>query len=212
MAFCEHCGTQLNDSMNVCPGCNAPNPHYQAPQQPAQNMGTAFGTNGGQNFGTNNVQNNGQNFGVNNGQNYGTNNGQQYGQSNQQNYQNNTQQAYSSVNNVGDHTAEFDPNDIANNKGMGVLAYFGILILIPIFAAPQSRFARFHSNQGLILIIASIINVPLSVILAFIPFIGGLLSLACTITLLVFMIMGIVYAAQGKAKDLPLIGSFKILK
>ena len=33
---------------------------------------------------------------------------------------------------------------------MAILAYFGILVLIPILAAKDSKFARFHANQGLL--------------------------------------------------------------
>ena len=56
--------------------------------------------------------------------------------------------------NTPDTTSEFDQNDIQSNKVMAVLAYLGILVLVPLFAARESRFARFHTNQGLILAIA----------------------------------------------------------
>ena len=47
----------------------------------------------------------------------------------------------------------------------------------------------------------------------FMPFvIGWLISVLLSIALLVFMILGIVTAAQGKAKELPLIGSIKIIQ
>lgn len=100
-----------------------------------------------------------------------------------------------------DTTADYSAEDIEKNKVYAILAYFGILVLIPILAAPNSRFARFHANQGLILFIAAII-------FSFVPFVGWIFNLIT----LVFAIMGIVYAAQGKAKELPLIGSIKIIK
>ena len=59
--------------------------------------------------------------------------------------------------NMKDHTNEFDPTDIQNNKAMGILSYIGLLVLIPIFAAKDSKFARFHANQGLVLVIAQAI-------------------------------------------------------
>ena len=59
--------------------------------------------------------------------------------------------------NTADTTADYDADDIKNNTVMGVLAYLGILVLIPAFAAKESRFARFHANQGLILFIAEVI-------------------------------------------------------
>ena len=67
----------------------------------------------------------------------------------QQNTQN-TQNAQNFVNNMmntADTTSQFDPQDINDNKGMSVLAYIGILFLIPLLACPNSRFARYHTNQ-----------------------------------------------------------------
>lgn len=122
-------------------------------------------------------------------------------------------------NNTADTTAEFDAQDINSNKAMAILAYFGPLVLIPIFAAKGSKFARYHSNQGLVLLIAAIAygiayNIISAIILAiswrllFITTIIGLVSIVIT----VLAIIGIINAATGKAKELPLIGKFKILK
>lgn len=112
---------------------------------------------------------------------------------------------------MNDRTAEFDPADISSNKGMGILAYIGFLFLIPLFAAPKSNFARFHTNQGLVLFLCEIVfNVALRILSVIIPFLGilNILSLA----FLVVMILGIVNAANGKAIEFPIIGSIKILK
>ena len=49
---------------------------------------------------------------------------------------------------------EVNTKDAQDNKAMGILAYLGILVLVPIFAAKESPFARFHANQGLVLLIA----------------------------------------------------------
>ena len=117
--------------------------------------------------------------------------------------------------NTEDSTSRFDPTDIENNKAMAVLAYLSWLVLIPLFAAKESPFARFHVNQGLVLAIAEIIAWVVFGILSRIPLIGWLfaviewlVSLAC----LVLAILGIVNAINGKAKDLPVIGKFRILK
>ena len=133
--------------------------------------------------------------------------------------QNDFSQKIQNLNNTADTTAEFDAQDINSNKAMAILAYFGPLVLIPIFAAKQSKFARYHSNQGLVLLIASILygiaySILSSIILAiswrlyFIVSIIGLVSIVITI----LAIIGIINAATGKAKELPLIGKFKILK
>ena len=122
---------------------------------------------------------------------------------------------FNEFNNTADTTAEYDQNDIQKNKGMAVLAYLSWLVLIPIFAAKDSKFARFHANQGLVLAIAEIVCGVVLSILSALPFIGwifgiveGLFSLVC----LGFTIIGIVNAVNGKAKELPIVGKFKILK
>jgi uncharacterized membrane protein len=112
-----------------------------------------------------------------------------------------------------------NPQDAQDNKLMAILSYLGILVLIPLFAAKESPFARFHTNQGLILMIVeiaySIIVWVLSIILvivapglAFIVTIFNLVSIA----LLVLAIIGIINAAKGETKELPLIGKFRLLK
>jgi len=113
-----------------------------------------------------------------------------------------------------------DQADIEQNKIFAVCAYFGLLFLIPLLAAPNSKFARFHTNQGIVYCIAAVaagfVLGFASVIFSFIPFFGwmlsGLLWLLVVGASLTFMILGIVNAAGGKAKELPLIGRFKILR
>ena len=42
---------------------------------------------------------------------------------------------------------EVDAEDAEKNKVMGILAYLGILVLVPILAAKDSPFAKYHANQ-----------------------------------------------------------------
>lgn len=122
------------------------------------------------------------------------------------------------IKNAPDYTSDFDSTDISQNKALALLSYIGILVLIPIFCAKHSKFARFHANQGLLLVIASaavgVVNCILSALTyAWWPFVllelpVALLSLAMT----ALMVLGIVNAARGKAKELPFIGKYRILK
>lgn len=129
-----------------------------------------------------------------------------------------------------DKTYEFDPMDISDNKVFALLSYIGILVIVPLIAAPKSKFARFHANQGLVLLIGeAAYGVARGVLLGVLrllrlitPFGGalfgpvywivniitGLLSLV----FVVFAIIGIINAAQGKAKELPFISRFNIIK
>lgn len=157
MAFCNKCGQQIDDNVQTCPYCGAPN----------------------------GVAGNAQNF-VNN------------------------------FTNTADSTAQFDPQDIQDNKVMALLAYLGFLFLVPLLAAPNSKFARYHANQGLVLFIFEAIAGVVAGIICVIPvagwIIGGILSSAVGIFGLVLTILGIVNAVNGQAKQLPLIGGITILK
>lgn len=121
--------------------------------------------------------------------------------------------------NTEDPTASFDPADVEKNKAMGILAYLGILVLIPIFAAKDSPFARFHANQGLILCIAAIIygvaySILSSIILAISWRLYFLVSIIGLVGILfaVLCVIGIINALNGKTKELPVIGKYKLLK
>lgn len=114
-----------------------------------------------------------------------------------------------------DTTSDYDAKDIESNKVMGVLAYLSWLVLIPLIAAKDSKFARYHCNQGLILAIAEIIAWVVFGLLSWIPYVGiifAIIEWAISIVCFCFMIIGIIFAAQGQAKELPLIGKYKILK
>ncbi len=115
----------------------------------------------------------------------------------------------------------FDPNDVRANKAMGILSYIGILVLIPLLAGNKSsEYVRFHLNQGLVFFIVNIIvelvfggsffgfYLPFAFHFWLIDFIGVVLDLI----LFVFMIMGIVNAAKGRKKELPIIGGLRIMK
>lgn len=123
------------------------------------------------------------------------------------------------LNNTKDHTAEFDRSDIENNKVMGILSYIGILVLIPIFAAKNSKFARFHANQGLVLAIAEAIVWTvlgiLGIVLSYVPVIRVIFAITrwlISLAILVPNVLGIVNAAMGRAKELPVIGFIRILR
>lgn len=167
MAYCNNCGTKIEDGVKFCPSCGTPatataaEPQQQQFHQPSQPVSTP----------TNETQ------------------------------------------------------DAEQNKVMGVLAYFGLLVLVPIFAAKESKFARFHANQGLLLCIAWlgwwVVDSVISAILRSLLWNTGAWRLYATLgTLLnlvyivftVLAVIGIINALNGKMKELPVIGKFKLLK
>ena len=110
------------------------------------------------------------------------------------------------LNNTKDTTDQFDKDDIEKNKAMGLLAY--ILFFIPLLAAKDSPFARYHANQGLVLFLAAI----LSSVILIIPILGWIIAPILSIVITVLAVIGIINALNDKAKELPIIGKFKILK
>lgn len=98
-----------------------------------------------------------------------------------------------------------DQGDVEKNKGMAVLSYIGILCLIPLLAAKESKFAQFHAKQGLVLflfwvVLGILYAVPgVNVVMFFIGWILWLL-------LAILAVMGIVYTLQGKYWKMPVFG------
>lgn len=101
-----------------------------------------------------------------------------------------------------------DSQDIEQNKVYAILAYIGILFLVPLLAAKDSPYAKFHANQGLVLFL---LEVALGTI-AWIPVLGWLVGVVGWIAVAIFIIMGIVNASQGECKPLPIIGEIEIIK
>ncbi len=98
------------------------------------------------------------------------------------------------------------------NKLLAAISYVWILCIVTILCAKEDAFARYHANQGLVLLIANIAAVIVGFILGFIPVIGGIISWIISIALFVLMILGIINAVKGEMKPLPFIGGIQIIK
>ena len=96
--------------------------------------------------------------------------------------------------------------DIEKNKVNAILSYLGILIIVPLLSedAKKSPFAKFHMNQGLVLAIAGFV----SSFIVWVPLIGW----AIGIGLFVIWLMGLISAAQGEMKRVPLLGNIELIK
>jgi uncharacterized membrane protein len=117
---------------------------------------------------------------------------------NQQSPQGDQQEAFQDI---------FDPADIEKNKTMAGLAY--LIFFLPLIVCPDSKYGKFHANQGLLLFIAAVAG---NIVLGIIPIIGWILMPIYGLGILVFAIMGLINGLGGKAKRLPIIGKFNIIK
>lgn len=100
-----------------------------------------------------------------------------------------------------------DASDVKKNQTMAILAYF--LFFIPMLSAKKSKYAMFHANQSLILLIISVAS---NLIIGMIPAVGGMISGLIGIAVFVLWLMGIISAASGEVKPLPLIGGYTLIK
>ncbi len=93
-----------------------------------------------------------------------------------------------------------------SNKTMGILAYF--IFFIPLLVDEKNEFGRFHANQGLLVLLLS-----LAVgVIGSIPGIGWIVSSLGGILCFALFIIGIINASNEEKKDLPIIGTIRIIK
>jgi uncharacterized membrane protein len=103
-----------------------------------------------------------------------------------------------------------DQQDAEKGKTIGILAYctlIGWIIAIVMHQNDKSRFGAFHLRQALGIWIAYLACFILIMITApFMLFLSVFLLPVVGITTLIFVILGLVNAINGKMKPTPLIG------
>ena len=103
-----------------------------------------------------------------------------------------------------DTTADFSKEEIEKNKVVCGLAYIPILFWLPLVAGTKgSKYCKFHSNNGLLLLILDVVLGIVSSLLGLIPFVGGALAAVVGTLVGFYSFVGIV---------LTLLDYFKILK
>lgn len=127
---------------------------------------------------------------------------------------------------MNEQAMDFDPQDVAENKVLAMISCMGILLLVGLFAKPDSKLVRYYVNQAILLTIVAI-GVPLAAIILMI--IIGLLAALFTpllilmalvvfliwafeIAVFVAMIMNMVNAYNGKKSVIPVLKNITILK
>ena len=107
----------------------------------------------------------------------------------------------------------YDMKDIEENKVFALFSYLGFLFIIPLIAKPDSRYCKFHVNQGIILCIVNAIVSAISSILLKINVLPiSYITSVFDLIMLAYTVYGIYNAVTGNAKELPLIGKYRILK
>ncbi len=112
-----------------------------------------------------------------------------------------------------DHTAEFTPKDISDNKVISMLVYLmgTIGIIIALLAANSSPYAAFHVRQALKFTVVTILLAIVTAVLCWtiiVPIVAGIAALA----LLVVKIICFFQICKGKAVEPYIIRSLTFLK
>ena len=94
-----------------------------------------------------------------------------------------------------------------DKKATGIVAYITWIGWLIAYLAGDKEGAKFHLNQALVIWIAEIINIAIG----YIPIIGGFVSAIIGIALFVFWLLGLIAACKDEEKEIPLLGSIKIL-
>lgn len=112
----------------------------------------------------------------------------------------------------------YDTYDAKENRVKGGVGY--LLFFLPLILCPQSKYGRFCANQGLIgllaLMVFSLAFRILGGILSWVPLVGWLINAVGTLViiaiLLIMIYLSYLACAKGDARELPVIGSLRILK
>jgi len=102
---------------------------------------------------------------------------------------------------------QFSMEDIEKNKTIAGLSYF--IFFLPLLVCPDSPYGKFHANQALILFLVSVVGF---IVLGFIPILGWIALIFFPLVILGLVIYGLLNGLNGKAKELPVIGKYTLLK
>jgi len=188
MAFCTKCGAQVPDGSVFCTSCGAPvnaAPASEQPaaQQPAPEQAAPAPVPAPA------PQQQQQQY--------------QYQQQQQYQYQQAPADQY-------DHTSEFDPKDISDNKVYAMATYMlsVIGVVIALLASRDSKYLQFHVRQAMKLQITEI----LCTFLMIVPFLGWIAAPICILIVTVLQIIAFFQVCAGKAKEPAIVRSFPFMK
>ncbi len=121
-----------------------------------------------------------------------------------------------------DHTKDYNVDDVSMTKAVCIFAYFGLLFFLPLVVYKDSKYGKYHANQGLLLLILSVILSILRffmILPASVPFFGAVMMVLSDIISFILgsfilgcFVFGIVNVARNKAVDLPIVGKIRIIK
>lgn len=106
-----------------------------------------------------------------------------------------------------DISARFDRETSEHARISSALGYF--LFFVPMTMHPESKFALYHANQGMILFIWMSLGMMIA---SLVPYAGPLLVVPMMVFGFVSAVRGMIVALHCEAKHIPLIGKFIVIE
>ena len=193
MKNCTNCNTPIDDNAVFCHNCGTSQPTVgsQQPQQPIGNQQP-----------------------MGNPQQPMGNPQQPMGNPQQPNANQNFAQPYQMPVSSDDHTAEFSPTDVSENKLFALAVYLlgavGIIIALISRVSKPSPYLNFHIKQGMKIFISEILVGLLTALLSWTCIMIPVGAIA-VIVLAVVSIICFVNTCKGKSVEAPIVKSLKFL-
>ena len=118
-------------------------------------------------------------------------------------------------------SAGYPEKDVEAGKPFAAVGYVPLCcfiptFLVPMFAAKDNTYAQFHARQGAVLYIVTLVSgIALWVLTLIAQHLGSMISCMASLAglawfgvILTLIVLGIINALQGQAKELPVIGPF----
>lgn len=116
----------------------------------------------------------------------------------------------------------FKQDDVDENCNLAMISYIPFLFFVPMIIKPCSGYLRYHGIQGLTMFLTFIILEFFNIIMGaicnsvFNEMLGTILTVIITVfinlAVLLLISIGIANAVKGAARELPIIGKYKLLK
>lgn len=100
---------------------------------------------------------------------------------------------------------------LRERRRLAAVAYTGLLFFIPLYACKDKEYAKFHANQGLVILILLLIGTILSGAVGNTR-IGYTICCGYFGGLFYLMILGAIRGFQGRTEELPIIGGIKLIR
>lgn len=119
---------------------------------------------------------------------------------------------FSNIIGTEDRTSDFKEREREDNKWMAMLSY--IIPPIPFIAERHSKYVKFHSNQGMNLMIWYILLTAfIAVVDTALPwtFLVSAMRWIVNLSLFALMAFGIIDTINAKARELPIVSKLNIM-